>query len=224
MSECRKEQITCPRCHYDSPMTMWGSINVDLDPELKEQLLSGDLFQWKCEVCGEECFVPYGTMYHDMTHKFMLFFDPWEDRENKYEEFEVPIPQEFGVSNYTFRSVFGINALREKIDIFEAGLNDIAIERMKVFLRLNPENEIRPTDAIYFHSIDKDPERMRKSGFERGAIVFAKVPKEGEPSAMGFRIEAYFDFLLAVEKDPRMQVKGCTCVDSNWMETKLRSL
>lgn len=64
MSESRTEQIKCPRCHYDSPMTVWNSINADLDPELKEKLLDGELYHWKCEVCGLEIDVPFGTLYH----------------------------------------------------------------------------------------------------------------------------------------------------------------
>ena len=83
MSECSKEQIKCPRCHYDSPMTVWDSINSDLNPELKEKLLDGELYHWKCEVCGLELDVPFGTLYHDMEHKFMLFFSPNGEEEDK---------------------------------------------------------------------------------------------------------------------------------------------
>ena len=137
MSEYSKEQIKCPRCHYDSPMTVWNSIIADLDPELKEKLLDGELYHWKCEVCGLEIDVPFETLYHDMEHRFILFFSPWNEEKNKYNEIEVSVPSGMEFKDYTFRSVFGINELREKISILESGINDIAVERMKFFLKLD---------------------------------------------------------------------------------------
>lgn len=224
MSECRTEQIKCPRCHYDSPMTVWNSINADLDPELKEKFLSGELFDWKCEVCGLETRVPFGTLYHDMENKFMLFFDPWEDSENKHDLFEVPVPDGFGIKGYTFRSVYGMLNLREKIAILESGLNDIAVERMKFFIRLNRENHVRPGDKLFFYQVDTDPDRMESSGWERGAIIFVKIHDEDVPTPMAFKMELYYDYCLAVDKDPRMRVSAgcCACVDEEWMKLKLQ--
>lgn len=224
MSESSKVQVKCPRCHYDSPMTVWNSINVDLDPELKDKLLDGELYHWECEVCGLKVDVPFGTIYHDMEHKFMLFFSPWEDDENRYEELDLPIPSGVGFQGYTFRSVFGLNKLREKISILEAGLNDIAIERMKFFLRLDNKNGIYQNDALFFLGADTDPEIIRSSGCEHGAIKFLRIQDDKEPAKFSFKMEYYYDYLLAVNIDPRMNVAGCTCVDEGWMKKKLQEV
>lgn len=224
MSECRKEQITCPRCHYDSPMTVWNSINADLDPELKERFLKGELFDWKCEVCGLETKVPFGTLYHDMEHRFMLLFDPWDDNRSKFENEEIEIPNGFNLEGYTYRWVFGMNSLREKINILTDGLNDIAVERMKVFIRMNPENKIKDTDELLCYGVSTEKEAMERSGWERGAILFVRLREGQEPKVIPYPMEQYYDYQLAVKIDPRMEVKGVACVDNIWMNQQLHKL
>lgn len=222
MSECRTEQITCPRCHYDSPMTVWNSINADLDPELKEKFLDGDLFDWKCEVCGLETKVPFGTIYHDMEHRFMLFFDPWEDNRETCDAEEIEMPQGFNLPDYTFRWVYGMNALREKINTLAAGLNDVAVERMKYFLRMDTENHIRNTDEFVCAGIDDSEKAIETTGWERGAIIFIRFRENAEPKVMPFPMELYYDYLLATNIDPRMETHGCLCVDDKWMREQLQ--
>ena len=224
MSECSKEQVNCPRCHYDSPMTVWNSINIDLNPELKEKLLDGELYHWKCEGCGLEIDVPFGTLYHDMEHKFMLFFSPWKEDDNKYNGIVIPVPSGMELKGYTFRSVFGMNELREKISILESDLNDIAIERMKFFMKLDNKEGLFSDDILFFLGVDTDPDKAKSSGWERGTIKFLR-PREGkEPEILTFPMEKYYDYLLAVNMDPRMKPAQCTCVDEGWIKMRLQEM
>lgn len=224
MSECSIEQVKCPRCHNNTPMTIWNSINADLNPELKEKLLNRELYHWKCEICGLELDVPFGTLYHDMKHKFMLFFSPWEDDENRYNELKISVPSRLEMGDYTFRSVFGMNELREKISILESGLNDIAIERMKFFLKLDDKNGLSSNDALFFLGVDTDPEKIKSSGWERGAIAFLRLREGKEPEVHPYPMELYYDYLLAVDIDPRMKVAQCTCVDEGWIRMRLQEM
>ena len=73
MSEVKKETIICPHCQAKGKMDIWNSVNVDLDPKLREKIFNEELFLYHCPNCGETTGVPYGTLYHDMTHHFMLF-------------------------------------------------------------------------------------------------------------------------------------------------------
>lgn len=43
MSMCEKEEIQCPVCGTTGEFEMWKSVNTVLNPEKKEQLLSGAL-------------------------------------------------------------------------------------------------------------------------------------------------------------------------------------
>jgi hypothetical protein len=52
---------------------VWDSLNSDLDPDAKQKLLDGTLFQYKCEKCGHEASVAYDILYHDMKNNTMVY-------------------------------------------------------------------------------------------------------------------------------------------------------
>ncbi|MFQ7727123.1 MAG: CpXC domain-containing protein, partial [Ruthenibacterium lactatiformans] len=60
MSLRRKKTVACPKCNKESDYLFWESLNGDLDPEAKTQLIDGTFFQFKCPHCGHECKVDYG--------------------------------------------------------------------------------------------------------------------------------------------------------------------
>ena len=73
MSLRRKKTVACPKCNKESDYLFWESLNGDLDPEAKTQLIDGTFFQFKCPYCGHECKVDYGMLYHDMAHQTMIY-------------------------------------------------------------------------------------------------------------------------------------------------------
>lgn len=75
MSSFRNIKITCPDCNTEGTYTVWDSVNVDLDPELKSKVMDGSLFTWVCPNCKKNFNAPYSFLYHDMTHNFMVQFD-----------------------------------------------------------------------------------------------------------------------------------------------------
>lgn len=75
MSSFRNIKITCPACNMEGPYTIWDSVNVDLDPELKSKVMDGSFFKWVCPNCKKSFDAPYSFLYHDMTHNFMVQFN-----------------------------------------------------------------------------------------------------------------------------------------------------
>ena len=75
MSSFRKIKITCPDCNTEGEYTVWDSVNVDLDPELKSKVMDGSLFTWVCPKCKNSFNAPYSFLYHDMAHNFMVYFE-----------------------------------------------------------------------------------------------------------------------------------------------------
>ncbi|MBO5628751.1 MAG: CpXC domain-containing protein [Aeriscardovia sp.] len=75
MSSFRKIKITCPDCNTEGEYTVWDSVNVDLDPELKSKVMDGSLFTWVCPKCKKSFNAPYSFLYHDMAHNFMVYFE-----------------------------------------------------------------------------------------------------------------------------------------------------
>lgn len=129
MSKVHKEKIECIHCKAKRMFDIWDSMNVNLDPELREKVFNDEVFLYTCPKCDHQTVVPYGTLYHDVKHRFLLFFDFFNPDDFNYKPIDVS--NEPRVKNYTFRHVTSIWRLKEKIVILEKGLNDVAIERMK---------------------------------------------------------------------------------------------
>ena len=75
MSKVRKEMYRCLTCGEEFEADVYDSINVTLDPELKEKVISGNLFMIECPKCGKKEFIQYPTCYHDMDNKFMVYLN-----------------------------------------------------------------------------------------------------------------------------------------------------
>lgn len=219
MSQLRKENITCPHCHQEGEFDLWSSVNVDLNPELREKIFSEELFMYHCPHCGKVTGIPAGFLYHDMEHHFMLFFDFFKPDDYDYEPMELP-DGGFGMNgNYTFRGVFGLNRLKEKILILEKGLNDVAIERQKYMIThvINPDLAKKGFE-IYFDHTEEPTEE-----FPYGTIFFVYDDTEKESMMqVRFAMDNYYEHCMACDLDPRMAVKDITCVDEGWISKQLK--
>ena len=51
MSHLIEHDIECTYCQHPNTVEVWSVINVDLDPELKDLLLGGELNMTECEAC-----------------------------------------------------------------------------------------------------------------------------------------------------------------------------
>lgn len=188
MSQVRTEIIYCPACAGKGEFQMWDSVNVDLDPALREKVLNEELFLWVCPHCGTKVYVPYGFIYHDMQHRFMIFYSP-EESDDKYTPLEIP--EDFSPQDYTYRAMYGIIPLKEKIHQLESGLNDIAIERLKYILTHFKVREfIENKTGLLFAGFDTSDR-----GFaEYGSISFMFINKEG------VSMEAKYSYITRVRR------------------------
>ena len=69
MSKNHKMEIQCPKCRRRSSFTIWDSVNVSLNPELKEKIIDQSLFNFNCPSCQTDVLVQYPLIYHDMDRK-----------------------------------------------------------------------------------------------------------------------------------------------------------
>lgn len=77
MSQTHQLDVACPKCGLSQTTSYWSSINVSLDPELRQQLFDGQINVFRCTAC--EAAVPISTtlMYHDMQRKFCVWYYPF---------------------------------------------------------------------------------------------------------------------------------------------------
>ena len=91
MSMKRVMAIECPRCSSQREVMVWSTINIQLSPEVKEELLEAKTNLFQCEMCSFEQTVPVALMYHDMEKEFCVYFLPFSSMEweNISSEFTV---------------------------------------------------------------------------------------------------------------------------------------
>lgn len=135
MSSAETKMIICPECGHDNEVKIFQTVNVTTDSELHDKVLSGELFRFRCSSCGHEAELKYPVLYNDMKHKFMVYYIPEIDRASVLDEkLESEYAKYEELEGITRRLVGSFNELKEKIHIFESGLDDRAMEIAKVAL------------------------------------------------------------------------------------------
>lgn len=163
MSRHSVENITCPKCGQESELMIWSSINTVLDPEMYEKVRTGEAFVFRCANCGHVANVDYCCLYHQMNDEMMIYYVPDPEKvEEAYNMFrgDSKVAEMMGKlqQNYLYRIVQSKNELREKLFIFDAGLDDRAIEIIKVFYaqKLQKDSPEVAIDEIRFESGEND--------------------------------------------------------------------
>ena len=152
MTKIRKESVSCPKCGKSFDITLTESVNTSLNPENTDKVLSGEIFRHTCPNCETSVFVDSPLLYHQMNDGIMIQYAPGYDNmaeiveafDNVRKNLTSEIPSDL---SYTYRIVSTLNELKEKICILDRGMDDRAVELMKVviygkFLETQPELQI----------------------------------------------------------------------------------
>lgn len=160
-------ELECPFCKEKGNYLLWDSINVTVDPQIKEKALNLSLFDYKCEKCNSISRVNHDSLYHDMDNKFMVYL-----LEDQSEEAVKKLNEAMIVSSlYRFRLVDNHNQLKEKIHILENNLNDATIELIKSqIIKDFTQEEKANMLGIYFLEKQED------------GLVFIVINKESNKS------------------------------------------
>lgn len=160
MSTRSSTSITCPQCDHRQDFEIWPSLNVDLDPEQKDRLLSGELMRSICGECGVGAEVNYAILYHDMTRQLMVNFTGGDEKD----ELSNPLSERM-LTDYQLRIVATRNALVEKVWISTASLDDRVMELFKLTMeqQMNQEDE----EELLFAGIEEAENGERNLRFVR---------------------------------------------------------
>ena len=188
MSKISKRPIPCPSCGYTGEFTLWESVNVDLNPNMREKVLRGELFRWTCPNCGETFTVPYGTLYHDMKRKFMVYYLPNRPKNGEGLKFRGPNGPYRMDEEYRHRCTYDIHDFQEKIQQLESGLNDCAIEVLKHIALYKRMPEGLPEDTEFrFGGV------MPEKGDNRFLIFHCVSPSLDESKIVSLPFSSYED-------------------------------
>jgi len=91
MTQLREEQVTCPSCHKSHNVTLYDTINADLNPDFRVELLDGKINAFKCSQCGHEALIDIPLLYHDMKRKFGIWYYPVQllEQEDFCDDFSI---------------------------------------------------------------------------------------------------------------------------------------
>src|SRR5699024_158453 len=166
MSTEIKKEVKCPGCGAMSQARMWSGINAEVNPNLRLSVLEESLFDWTCPHCGYQAMLAYPCLYHDKSRRFMIYILPGEPDPKKAAGISAQFPQLRGVRK---RVTGSLATLKEKILLFEDGLDDRAAELVKLLLALVLANSTgKRVEQGFYCSCDEEKDRIGFSFFVEG--------------------------------------------------------
>ncbi len=182
MSVNSKQNVKCPSCGELSEVTVWNAVTVKDSPDLKADLLAGKINIFRCGSCGYTALMPTHLLYHDEDKKLLISFTPCEDRlRRKIYDDVVATSKESGAlekfEGYNLRFVTEYNELLEKILIFDADLNDKAIEVIKLMI-LSQDLEKADVRVCRFGKLENDALEFMIHDRKENQVYTSAVPKD----------------------------------------------
>ena len=206
--------IVCPMCGEMSKADVYTSINPSVTKGVRRRALDGELFAWKCPSCGYSARLTYPILYNDMKNRFMVYFIPKIDHfqlcDNELEE------KYSNLRNISKRIVPTFNSFKEKIFIFESGLDDMSVELTKLAISQTVSKKLNGAEIHdgYLSMYDR----------ERNTMGFTYFTGEKHtPYVQTARLEIYVKSKKIVDslayKDKKS--KGFLKIDREWAENIL---
>lgn len=206
--------IVCPMCGELGKAEIYTSVNTTVNKALRDKVLDGELFSWRCPSCNYSARLNYPILYNDMKNRFMVYLIPKIDRyqlcdkelENKYSN----------LRNISKRITADFNSFKEKIFIFESGLDDMAVELTKLAISQTVSKKLDGAEIVdgYLSMYDRETNTM-------GFTYFSG--EERKPYVQTARLEIYGKSKDIIDrfavKDKKL--KGFIKIDKEWAENIL---
>ncbi len=213
MSIVMESPFVCPECGWEFKVPVWGSINISADPQIRDNIIGGSHFAVTCPECGQKSSIVYNTLYVDRDRKQIICLVPDGDgtdsREVEMQARDAAASLLMPDDRFLLRIVHRTDDLREKIIIFDSGLDDRLVEICKgVALSQVPEG------------LEVNDVRFAVIAGHRFLILYCK--DEGEQYVTGFdsfyrQIEESYGGLL-----PPLYTREFLTVDLDYVSALLR--
>lgn len=206
--------VVCPMCGELGKAEIFTSVNPTIHVGLREKVLDGRLFSWECPSCGYSARLTYPILYNDMKNRFMVYFIP---KIGRFQLCDKELEEKYNnLRNINKRIVPDFNSFKEKIFIFESGLDDMAVELTKVAISQTVSKKLDGAEIRegYLSMYDRESNTM-------GFTYF--TGEERTPYVQTARLEIYGKSKDIVDrltvKDRKL--KGFLKIDREWAENVL---
>ena len=169
------KEIVCPQCGETQKYRLLAGINSQENPELKEQILQETLFDWRCDRCNYFAAMVYPFLYTDPQKRLVVSVTPTGT--------DSTVEPTAAIAPFTKRQVKNLAELKEKILIFDAGLDDAAVELVKDALCAIIRNSYQVNRLhAYFSRVNPETEEIEFAIF---------LPRREEPVYHATRMDVY---------------------------------
>ena len=168
MSQQITYSITCPQCGHIQDVDLYDAINVEEDPELRNELIGNKLNVVICESCSFSFAVDKPLLYHDPDRDIMIYLMPLhgqtlEEGQRTFTEFintltrslpeDIPAPH--------VHLVFTRSELAERLFVLEAELDERIIEYMKYMIFTRNLEKVHPQQKlVLFDAHDSNEDQI----------------------------------------------------------------
>jgi hypothetical protein len=214
MAEIKRQKIVCPKCSTEFEVGIWDKIEMPYDEEQKEKIITNTFFRAQCTSCQSVFPMMYDCEYNDLERKYLIWIIPklLEGEKVRIMEFNKRLATDnrlrLAQGGYRYRLVRSDNELREKVLIFDEGLDDRFIETMKLayvpVIRKNVDEQYK----IFGVFFDKD-----ENGKYQWVVIFDKR----QPLILDVDMSIYEDMKekLWDVAEAKTQ-KGLAYIESHW--------
>ncbi|NIM90180.1 MAG: hypothetical protein GTO17_04450 [Candidatus Aminicenantes bacterium] len=121
MSKKVEIEASCPFCGFNQTVTFYSSVNVSLEPELRVKIFEDEINQFVCLHCGKNCLISADLLYHDMDHKFAVWFCPKGEIPEEEKKMSEKIIKAVGLGDYLIKApiTYSWDEFKKKILEFE---------------------------------------------------------------------------------------------------------
>lgn len=191
MSTVSSTTVRCPRCGESSSFDLYQSINAAESPELKEKIVNGDIFVHECPHCGHRQILKYNVLYHDPAEKVIICLSD-------------TLFHSDGMEGYCCRLTSDAGSFIEKVKIFDAGLDDLAVEMCKYVTRGEMEKDV---DLKFFKFDGADNE------------ITLTYPENGQMQMIQIGFNVYEDCAGIIRRNPTLReaASGMVRLDQEWL-------
>lgn len=212
-----EDSVICPECGHEQVLHIIPSVNVTLDPEMREKVLTGEIFLFTCEKCGFSGFAGYPFIYEDKETEggFLIYLEP--DCEEREVGVDGDVADQVLLQNMTMRLVTTVNELKEKIFAFESGLDDRVLELFKTLAlsKMESDNAEQIPDELRFTGMEEDEEGERK-------VYFAAFKDERYIGVLELPYSLYQSCMITGEPIWDYPVNECGRVDREWIIERMK--
>lgn len=187
--------LTCPSCGYQTHKQSETLVIADFEPYLKQQLLDGSFFTARCPSCAQRLQFLHTCLLAGEGYSYIILIKPKQQQKESdhllYRERSCPK-----------RYVFDSDQLKEQLRILEDGLDDRAIQLLKVKLYLHLKRQGRKISALSYFDLDRS-----------SATIWFHLYADGVREELALAWEAYEALTLTLPKEDALRFQ---CIDMAW--------